>query len=143
MSCFITTPQILLISPHLKLTPTLQKKLCYSLQQKLFKIDEKCFLFHLQSSFRSQDFNFLSAYRKTGTRDPTQSGKPGPRILMGPQRDPAKLKNQDLGFQWDPRPQFCIKLLRLHQTSVFIQQIYHFKRTSFFINQSVLLPGSS
>ena len=32
------------------------KKLCYLLHWKPFKKDEKCFLFHLKSSFRSQDF---------------------------------------------------------------------------------------
>ena len=31
------------------------KYLCYLLDSKPFKYDEKCFLFHLKSSFRSQD----------------------------------------------------------------------------------------
>ena len=32
-----------------------QKKLLYLLQSKPFKNDEKCFLFHLKSYFRSRD----------------------------------------------------------------------------------------
>ena len=36
-----------------------KKKMRYLLQWKPFKNDEKCFLFHLKSSFRSQD-KFLS-----------------------------------------------------------------------------------
>ena len=36
-------------------TLSLPKKLCYLLHWKPFKNDEKCFLFHLKSSFRSQD----------------------------------------------------------------------------------------
>ena len=38
-----------------KKTLTFQKKLCYLLRWKPFKNDEKCFLFHLKNSFRSQD----------------------------------------------------------------------------------------
>ena len=34
---------------------TFQKKLCHLLHRKPFKNDEKCFLFHLKSSFHSQD----------------------------------------------------------------------------------------
>ena len=34
---------------------TFPKKLCYLLHWKPFKNDEKCLLFHLKSSFRSQD----------------------------------------------------------------------------------------
>ena len=36
-------------------TCTFQKKFCYLLHWKPFKNDEKCFLFHLKSSFHSQD----------------------------------------------------------------------------------------
>ena len=36
-------------------TLTYLKNLCYLLDWKPFKNDEKCFLFHIKSSFRSQD----------------------------------------------------------------------------------------
>ena len=44
------------------------KKLCYLLQWKPFKKGEKCFLFHLKSSFRSQGIFVLSFWscRKNG-----------------------------------------------------------------------------
>ena len=44
----------------LKSDSHLPKKLCSLLHWKPFKNDEKGFLFHLQSSFRSQDIKFLS-----------------------------------------------------------------------------------
>ena len=40
---------------NLKSDSTFQKKLCHLLHWKPFKDDEKCFLFYLKSSFRSQD----------------------------------------------------------------------------------------
>ena len=39
----------------LKSDSNLPKKFCYLLHWKPFKNDEECFLFHLKSSFRSQD----------------------------------------------------------------------------------------
>ena len=51
-------------------TLTFQKKLCYLLDCKPFKNDEKCYLLHLKSSFRSQDIQvFFTAFwscRKNG-----------------------------------------------------------------------------
>ena len=47
---------------HLKLKPGshFPKKLCYLLDWKPFKIDEKCFLFHLKRFFRSQDISVFA-----------------------------------------------------------------------------------
>ena len=44
---------------------TLQKKLCYLLHWNPFKSDEICFLFHLESSFRSQDIWLIGHVEKT------------------------------------------------------------------------------
>ena len=33
--------------------------------------------------------------RKTETRDPTKTGKPGSRTLVGPQQSPAKKQNRN------------------------------------------------
>ena len=44
---------------HSRLSPS-KKKLFYLLQWKSFKNDKNCFLFHLKSSFHSQDIKFLS-----------------------------------------------------------------------------------
>ena len=46
--------------PILKSDLAFQKKLCYLFDWKPFKTDEKCFLFHLKSSFRSKMFKVLS-----------------------------------------------------------------------------------
>ena len=43
----------------LKSAPTFQNKLVYLLQWKLFKSDEKCILFHLKNSPRSQDIKIF------------------------------------------------------------------------------------
>ena len=49
---------------------TFQKNLCYLLEWKPFKNNEKCFLFHLKGSFRSQDiYLFVTTFwscRKNG-----------------------------------------------------------------------------
>ena len=50
---FLQYSYYLLIS--LSRTLTFQKRLCYLLQWKPFKNDEKCYLFHLKISFPSQD----------------------------------------------------------------------------------------
>ena len=56
---------------------------------------------------KNQEFELItSAYRKTGIRDPTKTGKPGPQRdptktgKLGPQRDPTKTGK--LGPQRDP-----------------------------------------
>ena len=48
----------------LKWDSHLQKDLCYLLHWKPFKSDEKCFLFHFNSSFHSQDIEvFVMSFR--------------------------------------------------------------------------------
>ena len=47
------------VSRNQSRTLAFQKNLCHLLDWKPFKIDEKCFLFHLKSSFRSQDILVL------------------------------------------------------------------------------------
>ena len=44
----------------LKLDCHLPKTLLYLLHRKLFKSDERCFLFHVKRLFRSQDKNLLN-----------------------------------------------------------------------------------
>ena len=44
---------------NLKSYSHLPKKLFYLLQSKPFKNDENCFLFHLKSSFRSEDISIF------------------------------------------------------------------------------------
>ena len=44
---------------YLKSDSHLLKKLFYFFQRKLFKNDEKCFLFYLKISFRSQDIQIF------------------------------------------------------------------------------------
>ena len=51
----ITLPAISLLRLMFSWALTFHKKLCYLLQWKPFKNGEKCFLFHLKSSFRSDD----------------------------------------------------------------------------------------
>ena len=51
----------------LKSDSHLAKKLCYLLDWKPFKNDEKCFLFHLESSFCSQDiYVFVTTFGLLG-----------------------------------------------------------------------------
>ena len=45
--------------PNWKSNSDLPKKLCYLLDWQPFKNDEKCFLFHLKSYFRSQDIKVI------------------------------------------------------------------------------------
>ena len=55
---------------HLKVGLSPSKKLFYLLHWKPFKNDEKCFLFHIKSYFRSQDiYNFALNYWSCGQYD--------------------------------------------------------------------------
>ena len=69
----------------------LPKKMCYLLHWKPFKIDEKYFLFHLKSSFRSQNIQAFvwtfsssrknSLIRKIGLASKFMTSQPGSQTI--------------------------------------------------------------
>ena len=70
MQCVGKISKVKITIKNVDNTLTFQKHLCYLLDWKPFKSDEKCFLFCFKSSFRSQDILvFVTTFRSCRKND--------------------------------------------------------------------------